>query len=396
MTFVDRFLKHTLPYESPDSFWRWSAYTAIAAVLRDNCYRQFGDSRIYPNIYTLVVADSAVHRKGAPVKLCEQLVKAVNNTKLISGRSSIQGILDELARGETDKATGKILSGGSALFTASELSAGIVSDPEAIKILTDIYDFKDEYTSRLRGSGIFRVKNICFSLMAASNEELLRDVYDSKALFGGLLGRTFLVKPNEFRAANSLFGISDTKKEMELLVESLKSIARLAGEFIFTAEAEAAYENWYHPFRRTYEKKPDKSGILGRIHTGVIKVAMIICVDQTLSLRVEAAHIEESIKRCLNLLQNYGSFIMSGGKSTVSEVASVLIEEIWNSKNKNMSKSEFLTNHFHQFDLEVVEKCIATLEQAELLKQSLNGHNEIHYIITAKCIETFDLKDQEK
>ena len=87
---------------------------------------------------------------------------------------------------------------------------------------------------------------------------------------------------------------------------------------------------------------------------------------------------------------------MSGGKSTVSEVASVLIEEIWNSKNKNMSKSEFLTNHFHQFDLEVVEKCITTLEQAELLKQSLNGHNEIHYIITAKCIETFDLKDQEK
>ena len=160
------------------------------------------------------------------------------------------------------------------------------------------------------------------------------------------------------------------------------------------AEAEAAYENWYHPFRRTYEKKPDKSGILGRIHTGVIKVAMIICVDQTLSLRVEAAHIEESIKRCLNLLQNYGSFIMSGGKSTVSEVASVLIEEIWEANGKCLTKAEFLTNHFHQFDVEIVDRCISTLEQAELVKQSLRG-NEISYIVTQKCIETFDLKEKE-
>jgi hypothetical protein len=396
LTFVDRFLKHTSSYESPDSFWRWSAYTAIAAVMRDNCYRQFGDNRIYPNIYTLVVADSAVHRKGAPVKLCEELVKRVKNTKIISGRSSIQGILDELARGETDKQTGKLLSGGSALFTASELSAGIVSDPEAIKILTDIYDFKDEYTSRLRGSGIFRVKNICFSLMAASNEELLRDVYDSKALFGGLLGRTFLVKPNEFRKANTLFGINDTTKEVELLVETLKSIAALSGEFVFTEAAEALYTSWYEPFRKGYEKKPDKSGIMGRIHTGVLKVAMIICADQTLSLRVEDAHIAEAIQHCTNLLSNYGSFIMSSGKSTISEVAAILIEEIWESDTRTVTKANFLTRHFHQFDHEIVDKCIETLEQAELLKQSLEGRSEIAYSVTQKCITTFDLKEKTK
>ncbi len=276
MSFVSDFINHTKDYESPSSFWKWSSYTAIAAVLRDNVWRQFGDSRIFPNIYTLTVADSAVHRKGAPVKLCEELVKRVKNTKVISGRSSIQGILDELSRGETDKITGKILAGGSALFCAGELSAGIVSDPEAIKILTDIYDFKDEYTSRLRGSGIFRIKNVCFSLMAASNEELLRDVYDAKALFGGLLGRTFLVKSNEFRKANSLFTISDTTSEITKLVESLKEISELRGQFTFTTAAEEFYDSWYKPFRKSYEKKSDKSGIMGRIHTSVLKIAMII------------------------------------------------------------------------------------------------------------------------
>ncbi len=119
--------------------------------------------------------------KGTQSNYVKNLL-GTKSTKLISGRSSIQGILDELSRGETDKVTGKVTSGGSALFSASELSAGIVSDPEAVKILTDIYDFKDEYTSRLRGTGVFRIKNVCFSLVAASNEELLWDIYDGFAL----------------------------------------------------------------------------------------------------------------------------------------------------------------------------------------------------------------------
>jgi hypothetical protein len=129
MTFVDLFMQHTRFYESPRSFWKWAAFTAIGAVLRDNCYRQLGDNKIYPNLYTLVLANSAVHRKGSPVKLCEELVKRTKSTKVISGRASIQGILDELARGETDKSTGKMLAGGSALFSAPELTAGIVNDP---------------------------------------------------------------------------------------------------------------------------------------------------------------------------------------------------------------------------------------------------------------------------
>jgi len=130
--------------------------------------------------------DSAVSRKGAPIKLCEKLVKRAESTKIISGRASIQGILDELSRGKPIR---RLKGPGwrSALFCAEELSAGIVNDPEAIKILTDIYDFKDEYTSRLRGSGVFRIKNICFSMMAGSNEELLRGVYGSEAVMGVFL-----------------------------------------------------------------------------------------------------------------------------------------------------------------------------------------------------------------
>jgi hypothetical protein len=392
MNFVELFLQHTENYESPSSFWKWSAYTAVAAVLRDNCFRKLGDHKIYPNVYTLFLADSAVHRKGHPVKLCETLVAGAKSTKVISGRSSIQGILDELARGETDKVTGKTVTGGSALFSASELSAGIVNDPEAVKILTDIYDFKDEYTSRLRGSGVFRIKNICFSLVAASNEELLRDVYDGKAIFGGLLGRTFLVRPNEFRPANSLFTVRSQETTFQILQEILGKFAKLKGEFEITVEAQRAYDDWYVPFRKSYEHKSDRSGISGRIHTSVLKLAMVICVVRSNALIIEACHMQEAIKECLDLLPNYQGFVMSSGKSTISEVAALLIEDIWSSRHKRITKAEFMGRYIHLFDFELCDKCITTLMQAEFIKMCLDEKSAESYQVTEKCKEKFNLK----
>jgi hypothetical protein len=393
MKFVDLYMQHTKHYESPSSFWKWSAYTTIGAILRDNCYRKLGDLRIFPNVYTLLVADSAVHRKGHPVKLCEELVKHVKNTKLISGRSSIQAILDELQMGDQDKATGKILSGGSALFSAGELSAGIVNDPEAVKIMTDIYDFKDEYTSRLRGAGTFRIKNLCFTMIAASNEELLRDVYDGKAIFGGLLGRTFLVRPNEFRPGNSLFQVRDQSESFKCLVELLVGFSKIKGEFEVTTAAERAYDDWYIPFRKSYEHKSDRSGISGRIHTSVLKLAMILAINHTQELVVEKEHIKEAISECMSLLPNYQAFVMSSGKSTVAEVAALLIEDIWNSKTKTLSKSEFLSRYIHMFDNDLLDKCITTLATAELIQMVIGAaEGKETYKVTAKCVEKFQLK----
>lgn len=393
--FVSQFLAHTEVYESPSSFWKWAAFTAIAAVARDNVYRKLGDITLYPNIFTLLLADSAVHRKGAPVKLCEQLVAAVKNTKVISGRASIQAILDELGRGETDKQTGKILAGGSALFSAGELSAGIVNDPEAIKILTDIYDFKSEYTSRLRGSGVFRIKNVCFTMMAASNEALLIDLYDAKATFGGLLGRTFLVKPQEFRPANSLFTVRNGEQSLVNLTQQLLSISRIKGEFDIPVESQNVYDDWYVPFRKSYENKPDRSGVIGRIHTGVLKVAMILTLNYTKSLVVQPEHILEAIDVCMQLMPNYNSFVMASGKSTIAEVASALIEDIWKEPTRFISKQNFLSRHIHQFDVELVDKCISTLSQAELLIEGMGANkNTIIYTLTPKCIETFKLGEK--
>jgi hypothetical protein len=79
--------------ESPKSFWYWSAIAALSAVVKDQVWLDRQIFKTYPNIYVMLHADSGL-KKGPPISMAKQLVSPVKNTRIISGRSSIQGILE--------------------------------------------------------------------------------------------------------------------------------------------------------------------------------------------------------------------------------------------------------------------------------------------------------------
>jgi hypothetical protein len=382
------YIDFTQDYESPTSFFRWAAYAAVAAVLRDNVWKQQGHMNTYPNIYVLLLATSAVHRKSVPTGLTGDLVREVGNTKLIRGRTSIQAVLDDLAGIETDRNTGTPIKGGSCLLCAEELAAFIVQSPEAIPILTDIYDARKEWTSSLRGSGKFKVSNICVTMLAASNETHLKEVYTELAIYGGLLGRTFFVKPNEFRKANPLLKDEKKKYDPKPLVDSLKIISRLKGEMIFDNGVEEEYSKWYTAFRDSYKDKPDKSGIMGRIHTGVLKLSMIIGVSSEYDKIVKIEHFYEALEQCLAILPNYDTFVLGQGKGIISEQAGIFINALWDAKNHTAIRRDILFQYWSEFDAETLDKIVVTLEQAGMVRTSLG--DQVEYQLTEKAQEKFN------
>ena len=89
---LDDILEQHKEYESPLEFWRWAGLAAISAIIKDNVWlERAGLYNLYANIYVMFHATSGL-RKGVPVNYAKRLVRAINNTKIISGRSSIQGI----------------------------------------------------------------------------------------------------------------------------------------------------------------------------------------------------------------------------------------------------------------------------------------------------------------
>ncbi len=395
MSFVSDYLEHTKDYESPTSFWTWSAYSSIAAVIRDSVYRRQGDITTYPNIYVLFLAQSGA-RKGAPINLAQSLIQKVNNTKIISGRTSIQAVIDELAHTETNNKTGKLIKGGSAILIAGELAAGIVGDPAAISILTDIYDLKTDFKHHLRSTGRFKIDRIVFNMLSASNADLLKEVYTQSAVSGGLLARTFVIVPNEFRPPNSLLGEIDIEavgRSFEGLYEKLRKISELAGEIHVTEEARQIYNLWYVPYYKSLQGKGDKSGLLSRLHMGIFKLSIILTLND-MEMSVRGCHMEQAISECLKLIPNYNTFIMSSGTSTISEAGSMFFEDILKVSNYTLSRKTFLQQHWANVDSEVFDKLVVTLEGGGLIQTTMG--KEVMYQLTPKAVEVLNAKRKER
>ncbi len=388
--FITAFLKHTKEYESPTSFWRWGAYACIAAVLRDSVYYDHGLRKTYPNIYIVLLADSAEYRKSGPFQPVTDLLNSdgIRNTKVIRGRSSIQAVLDDLSQDIGDKKTGMPVKGGSCILIADELASFFVADPQLIPLITDMYDYRESYDYNLKG-GKVNIKKLCVTFLAASNETFLREVYTKAAVYGGLLGRTFMIKPDERREGNDLLDVDLSSYDLKVLINKLIKIKELKGRFTSTPEGRKVYKDWYEKLYKSYATSPDRTGVTQRIHTGVLKIAMILAAND-LSLIIDAKHYQEAILQVTSLKDNYGVYSMSTGKSTQAEIGAIFLQALWDMKGE-ATKRDILVKHWQDFSAEELDQLVNTFSAANLVTVIAIG-NEQTFTMTQKCRELFEKK----
>jgi len=161
----------------------------------------------YPNIYVMLHAESGL-KKGPPVNLAKDLVKraTVNGLpKIISGRSSIQGMLKELGT-QFSVPGGKIINKSAAFIASSEFSSSIVEDRAAMTILTDLYDRnwnEGDWKSLLKMEE-FTLKDPILTLLVATNEAHFDDFIGQKDVHGGFIGRMFVIAEKATATLNPL------------------------------------------------------------------------------------------------------------------------------------------------------------------------------------------------
>jgi predicted transcriptional regulator len=386
--FVSRFIDFTKEYESPTSFWKWSAIATVAATLRYNVFFPHGLGKIYPNVYTLLLADSAEYRKDAGPKLASELLREVANTKVIEGRGSFQAITEALAYDVANKKTGGPLRGGACIIIAPELAAFFVSDPQLIPNITSWYDFREEHVENLK-SGKLTIKNRCINLLAASNETFLREVYDDRAIYGGLLRRTFMVKPDETRPPNSLM-YEQTIYDKTPLIEELKEIKDFAGPIARTEAAAKFYDRWYKELYAKYKTHPDRTGVLQSIHISVLKLAIIIAVSRG-TMEITKEIFEDAVLEMTALKPNYEAYSVGVGKSEASRVGAVILKMLWQVEKNEMSRRDILLRVWSDISAEDLDKLVVTLEQSGLIRTKA-FQNIIKYELTEKGKTYFEVK----
>jgi hypothetical protein len=343
-------------------------------------------------------------RKGPPINLARALTVAVDNTKVITGRSSIQAIIGILAKSITKESGGPPITDATGALFSSEFASFIIGDPQALTILTDLYDghYNPEWVNTTKISGAEVLRNPCITLFGASNEVHIKEALPDNAIGGGFLARTFIIFAD--KKAQSDAGIDEDGYEhtvaFESLVQDLKKISRAKGAFTWTRASADLYKAWYSRFDEQ-DHSDDSTGTLERLHDHVLKTAMLVSLARQPDLRIEAHDMEEAIRACQDFIPGAKRVALGqAGKSISAPGTAVLLRELITNPAHSISRARALQKHWQHFDSfeldRIAESLVAQKAITMRIERTDDGVQDLVFRLAPNILAKYEKKVEKE
>jgi hypothetical protein len=397
--FISLVLDSTKEYESPKRFYYWAALSAISAVLKDRVWTDMGKAyKLYPNIYVLLYGPSGI-RKGPAVALAERVVRLVDNTRVINGRSSIEAIIKELGTFTTREKKEPI--GDSCGFVvASELSSSIISNPYALDLMTNLYDRiynEGEWKYKLKVGESHTLNKPTITWLSATNQSLLKDFLPEKNIYGGLIGRIFMISESKPNTINSLMYDPEVVPDYGKMLESILPLAKLSGPFEINSELRTEIDTWYKRFM--LEIAPtlnDETGFVSRILDFIIKTMMLISSGRRGDKTLNADDFIEASDVIMPLIAptKKAAQALKKEDAGAQEKRGLVLSYICNRPGYTCTRKDILKNLNLRLDHEDLDKVVNLMLQMQIIVLSNVGSDVVYTLNvnnpkTAKWLEQF-------
>lgn len=385
MAWIDELMQATEELESPRRYFLWSGLSAISAVVKRNVYLDKFAYYLYPNIYVMLVGKSGI-RKGVPPALAKDLVARVNNTRVIAGRSSIEGILSDLATATT-KVDGSVDKSASGFIISGEFSQSILQNDQALTILTNLYDghYNNDYVNLLK-SGKEKLKEVYITLLGASNPVLLREILTQREALGGFVARTLMVYETRKARVNDLLDEPLNTIDKEKLAEHLKALSTVRGKFVIDSDAKEFYRNWYSKYEASED---DTSGTSERIHDTILKVAMLLSLSRGYDLIISEDDMKEAYRLCMDCNVNAQRVTMGGGGHHHASQTKLVMDLMLKAEKNEVRRTRILNRYWGEIDSVDLDRIIDTLQQGGIIDEFRIKGDRI-YKLKAEVVEQYD------
>ena len=293
---IQSYIEYTQNQESPEMFHTWVAIGIVSTTINRNIYVDRAYYRLYPNLYIVLVADSARLRKSVSIGIGINLLrKAMPETNVFAQKITAEALIQTL------QASYKKNGISSGMIQADELSVFLGKSKEntIIPVLTTLYDSKDTWDYLTIGRGKETCNNTYLTMLAGSTPRWLKDALPTGSVGGGFTSRINFVYQSS--TDRSFPHPTKTKKEIDLekyLITELKTISSIKGIMKWSKEAEKAYADWYITLYNPDKAEEGLEGYYGRKHDVLIKLATIISVSRSDDLFIEG----DDLAVALNIL----------------------------------------------------------------------------------------------
>jgi len=236
-----------------------------------------------PNPWIVLLAPPYRGHKTSCINLAVNcLIQGYEDVRILADKLTPEAVVHALSAPQNPKemirigprdATGLISAPEmSVIFGRQQYNVGMVS------LITDLYDFREEWKSETIGRGKETLHNNCISILAGSTPNWLQQMLPQDAFTGGFMRRFIIVElPTAFNKRDD-----DPKrpKDMEWkgLVKEFQQFRELKGQMDWTKEAKELYHNYYVNFELTGDEQYDsyKEGETEQ----VLKIAMLLDINE--------------------------------------------------------------------------------------------------------------------
>lgn len=342
LNFYDLYLHCMGKSEVPHLYHYWSCVSLLSAVLEDRVWYEFyKDDPLYPNLYVMLIGESA-NCKGLAVGSAYRLAQAAGlNTHTHRGPVTAPFLLDKLAgKVPGTNVCGDHFEGNSATMwlvmdeLAHDVDAGSTAMTQRfLKMMTELYTGHYPMDTGTRTSGIANVNNPCVTWLSGTTESWLKKVLTRDMVDSGFTPRVLpVVAPFEDNREPWVEYPADRDLVYDHLKSRLYTLKCITGGFVLSEAAEREYETWYRgkhdKFPRETPDDPIVRAFWRRERALMFKLAMISAVMDPGPLVITSYHIRKALHHTRYAMTWHNMLVDSASATPDTEDIDVVREVI--------------------------------------------------------------------
>lgn len=369
-SWLTEYLKYVKKQESPVLFHTWVAFSQVASALGRNVFYDYGYFNVYPNLYIILVAESAKDRKSTALRIGTGILDLIDNAPpILAEKITPEAIVQQLESSGMTKDERGELQDCECVISAEELSVFLGEDAfgsGTAALLTRFFDCPDKWKKATKGEGVEYLHDVVVNLIGATTPDWLRRCIPHDAVGGGFISRFIFV--NALKGGILVPRPKLTPELMQIksnLIHDLSGIRQLNGEFKMDEDAGEHFDKWYYNWMK---KIKDAAGYEPKKHVFVLKLAMIISACRADKLEIKLEDIKAALKHLSELEVKMKDVSEAIWMSPVGELCERTLYIIREAGPEGIQRSWLMRRIWRFADAETLDRIVVTLSDSRLIK----------------------------
>lgn len=380
--------------EAPLDYHTWSALSIISATLRRHVYISRGTWKLYPNLFVVLVGRPGIG-KGSAINPALGILRDAGTANLLSDRVTIEFVLEKLSKGWPHFAVGPgqpvvpVPSGSSTinvgidhscLILSRELSVFVTASQFTLPILTDLWDANEgDWIYGTRGKGEFKISSPCVCMLGGSTQEWLISSIPPSAIGGGFTRRVNFVVAYDREKLIPWPVVSNHSNIRTELVDDLKEIGKLSGEFRFHKDTRPLFEEVYADSAPLLYDDMATTSFKTSKWAQVCKLAMCFSAVRGDDLIISKEDFKLARDAVESVAINVPKVFRGVGESELVKATTKILDFI--EAKGFASRDEMLKAHWRDVTSDDLDRVLATLKEAYIIREYTQGRKTLYQAV---------------